>query len=220
MKNNKKIIAASLAISFTLLSASQSFAAVNKNSAFYYSNKTRNAYVNLTDSQRVELDRMNTDNNKVLTLEEVIASGKFSFPIRRGVDWIYPFMIDRDGDGLVGENYVGESGSTSTKTNNSTSDNKPYTGLISSTNDQEESTEKELLEESTASKKENVDKSKAPDIESLKQAVEKAKITLRAVDFLFERTPNFAQNNGKHLNQLATESRELIRRAEAIIAKY
>ncbi|WP_297281624.1 CAP domain-containing protein [uncultured Anaerococcus sp.] len=58
------------------------------------------------------------------------------------------------------------------------------------------------------------------DLERLKKSVEDAKIQLRAVDFLFEKTPNFAKTNGKYLNQLATEARELIKRAEAILAKY
>ena len=217
MKNTKKIIAASLALSFSLLSTSQSFAAVNKSSGFYYSDKTRQAYLSLTDSQRSELDRINTDNNKVLTIEEVINSGKFSLPIRRGVDWIYPFMIDRDGDGLVGENYVEESGTSITKTSESTGEDTPSTGLIASNDDKEEL---EIENQDTEETKANTAKLKTSDIESLRQAVERAKVSLGAVDLLFERTPNFAKKNYNYLNQLAKESRELIRKAEAILAKY
>lgn len=74
-------------------------------SVFYKNEKTRDAYLNLTDEKKKELDEMNTDGKYPLTLVEVKASGKFSIPIKRDRDWIYPFMVDRNNNGEVGEDY-------------------------------------------------------------------------------------------------------------------
>lgn len=71
------------------------------NSIFYTQNSTRNAYIKLTDDQKIELDNMDTDNDGILSIEEVIASGLFELPIIRHIDWIYPFMYDEDNDGLI-----------------------------------------------------------------------------------------------------------------------
>ena len=45
---------------------------------------------------------MNTDGKYPLTIEEVKNSGMFKLPIHKN-DWIYPFMIDRNNSGEVGE---------------------------------------------------------------------------------------------------------------------
>ena len=74
-------------------------------SPFYKNTKTRQAYLDLTDEQRNELDNMNTDGKYPLTVEEVIATGKFDIPIKKYRDWIYPFMIDKNNDGEIGESY-------------------------------------------------------------------------------------------------------------------
>ena len=74
-------------------------------SVFYKNEKTRDAYLNLTDEKKKELDEMNTDGKYPLTLDEVKASGKFSIPIKKDRDWIYPFMVDRNNNGEVGEDY-------------------------------------------------------------------------------------------------------------------
>lgn len=74
-------------------------------SVFYKNEKTRDAYLNLTDEKKKELDGMNTDGKYPLTLDEVKASGKFSIPIKKDRDWIYPFMVDRNNNGEVGEDY-------------------------------------------------------------------------------------------------------------------
>jgi len=74
-------------------------------SPFYKNSKTRQAYLDLTDEQRNELDNMNTDEKYPLTVEEVIATGKFDTPIKKDRDWIYPFMIDKNNDGEIGESY-------------------------------------------------------------------------------------------------------------------
>lgn len=45
---------------------------------------------------------MNTDGKYPLTIEEVKNSGMFKLPIHKN-EWIYPFMIDRNNSGEVGE---------------------------------------------------------------------------------------------------------------------
>lgn len=213
MKNSKKIVAAGLVISFSILNVGQSFAAINTNSPFYYSNKTRQAYINLTDLQREELDRMNTDNNKVLTIEEVLESGKFSLPIKRGVDWIYPFMIDKNKDGQVGENYWGASGSSSSNTNNSThstieKETPEYDyshELISTPIDEEKDVKKKVTNE---------------DLNELREAISEAKLTLSAVDIILKKAPNFSNKNIVFLRQLAKEAQELIDLGERVLSIY
>ena len=74
-------------------------------SPFYKNTKTRQAYLDLTDEQRNELDNMNIDGKYPLTVKEVIATGKFDIPIKKDKDWIYPFMIDKNNDGEIGESY-------------------------------------------------------------------------------------------------------------------
>ncbi|MHB2047906.1 DNA/RNA non-specific endonuclease [Aerococcus urinae] len=44
---------------------------------------------------------IDTDGNGIVTIKEARAAG-FSMPIRSD-HWLYPYMIDRDGDGMVGE---------------------------------------------------------------------------------------------------------------------
>ncbi|WP_297281784.1 hypothetical protein [uncultured Anaerococcus sp.] len=74
------------------------------NSVFYDNQKTRQAYINLTDEQRGLLDKINTDNKYPLTIEELLASNLFKLPIRES-DWIYPFMVDENNNGIIGEDY-------------------------------------------------------------------------------------------------------------------
>ena len=74
------------------------------NSIFYLTEKTRAAYENLPDDKKQILDQINTDGKYPLTLEEVEASGLFQIPVKSS-DWIYPFMIDKNGNGEVGESY-------------------------------------------------------------------------------------------------------------------
>ena len=108
MRINKKIMGLTLALSFAFilsLNANNTSYAASTNSAFYRSSKTRSAYLGLTESQRVELDSMNTDGKWPLTIEEVLDTGRYSLPIVKGRDWLYPFMLDRNKDGQVGENY-------------------------------------------------------------------------------------------------------------------
>lgn len=72
-------------------------------SMFYIKNRTRKYYEDLSDDQRDELDSMNTDNDGVLSIEELEASPYYALPITNGIDWLYPFMYDRNEDGVIDE---------------------------------------------------------------------------------------------------------------------
>lgn len=76
------------------------------NSIFASHEKTKDAYAKLSDWQKQKLNEMNTDGKYPLTIAEVKKSGLFSIPVKNTV-WIYPFMIDRNNSGEVGE-YDGE----------------------------------------------------------------------------------------------------------------
>lgn len=73
-----------------------------KNSAFYNNSTTKEAYLKLSDDKKEKLDNVNTDGKYPLTIEEVKNSGMFKLPIHKN-EWIYPFMIDRNNSGEVGE---------------------------------------------------------------------------------------------------------------------
>ena len=216
MKTSKKFLSIGLALTFSLLGANQSFADIDTSSPFYYANKTRQAYINLTDSQRADLDRINTDNNKVLTIEEVLNSGNFTLPIKKGVDWVYPFMIDRNKDGQVGENYWGENSDSS----NTSSDNN--SGLASK---EEEPSDKEETEDPVGPDKDKSETENpadnneptAEEIEDLRKAIEDSKLQILAVDLLFKRAPNISSANKGYLNKLVSEAKELIKEGLSLI---
>ena len=94
-------------------------------SIFSRKEKTREAYTKLTDEQKRTLNEMNTDGKYPLTIDEVKKSGLFKIPVNNDV-WIYPFMIDKNNSGEVGE-YDGGFGDMepgeSSSTGSSTSDN-------------------------------------------------------------------------------------------------
>lgn len=48
-----------------------------------------------------DVSKVDTNGNGKVTISEAKAAG-FSMPIKKG-HWLYPYMIDRDGDGMVGE---------------------------------------------------------------------------------------------------------------------
>ncbi|EEI86978.1 hypothetical protein HMPREF0072_0533 [Anaerococcus lactolyticus ATCC 51172] len=75
-------------------------------SIFSTHSKTSEAYAKLTDEQKQILNTINTDGKYPLTIAEVKNSGLFPIPVKNTV-WIYPFMIDRNNSGEVGE-YDGE----------------------------------------------------------------------------------------------------------------
>ena len=72
-------------------------------SMFYIKNRTQKYYEDLSDEQRDELDSMNTDNDGVLSIEELEASPYYTLPITNGIDWLYPFMYDKNEDGVIDE---------------------------------------------------------------------------------------------------------------------
>lgn len=49
----------------------------------------------------MDISAVDTNGNGVVTIAEAKAAG-FEMPIKRG-HWLYPYMKDGDGDGLVGE---------------------------------------------------------------------------------------------------------------------
>lgn len=98
-------------------------------SMFYIKNRTRKYYENLSDEQRDELDSMNTDNDGVLSIEELEASLYYTLPITKGIDWLYPFMYDKNEDGVIDESDRNKIFSA-----NETDSNEPQ---IISTNDKE-----------------------------------------------------------------------------------
>lgn len=98
-------------------------------SMFYIKNRTRKYYEDLSDEQRDELDSMNTDNDGVLSKEELEASPYYTLPITYGIDWLYPFMYDKNEDGVIDESDRNKIFSA-----NETDSNEPQ---IISTNDKE-----------------------------------------------------------------------------------
>ena len=98
-------------------------------SMFYIKNRTRKYYEDLSDEQRDELDSMNTDNDGVLSIEELEASPYYTLPITNGIDWLYPFMYDKNEDGVIDESDRNKIFSA-----NETDSNEPQ---IISTNDKE-----------------------------------------------------------------------------------
>lgn len=98
---------------------------ISDGSIFSTHPKTSEAYAKLTDEQKQILNEMNTDGKYPLTIAEVKDSGLFQIPVKN-TQWIYPFMIDRNNSGEVGE-YDGEfddmEPGKSSNTGSSTSDN-------------------------------------------------------------------------------------------------
>ena len=63
--------------------------------------KTNNVPANETVSSNEDVSKVDTDHNGKVTIAEAKAAG-FKMPITRD-SWLYKYMDDRDGDGLVGE---------------------------------------------------------------------------------------------------------------------
>ncbi|MBM7654561.1 DNA/RNA non-specific endonuclease [Neobacillus cucumis] len=79
---------------------------VNKNlgkttGTFSTSPKTNNVPANETVSSDEDVSKVDTNHNGQVTIAEAKAAG-FKMPITRD-SWLYKYMDDRDGDGLVGE---------------------------------------------------------------------------------------------------------------------
>lgn len=223
----KKVLATSLSVSILLAgSLSQSEANnVNTNSGFYKSARTRQAYINLTGEQRAELDSMNTNNNKWLTIKEVKDHGRYSLPIVQGQSYLYPFMDDRNNNGMVGENETEASESSSGTENNDQEINQEAP---------EEVTDEEIenLEEDLNSNQENQENpSSNQEIEEnpvenqipsdyldrLEESLKNAKTTIAGAEILTNSMPNFGEKYGYELSSLIENQKKIISKAEAFL---
>ncbi|WP_438823703.1 DNA/RNA non-specific endonuclease [Bacillus sp. JJ1764] len=63
--------------------------------------KTDNVPANQTESSKEDVSKVDTNHNGQVTIAEAKAAG-FKMPITRD-SWLYKYMDDRDGDGVVGE---------------------------------------------------------------------------------------------------------------------
>lgn len=214
MKINKKIAATGLALSFAFLglmaNIDRSYAAgINKNSAFYRSSKTRSYYLALTDSQRAELDSMNTDNKAPLKIDELLATNRYSLPIVRGRDWLYPFMLDRNKNGQVGENYF--------KGNSNESSSGPREEVEESIPEEDSTPEEtqgsgEVTEEETENLEDRA-KIKA----NLEESIKNAKIQIDACEDIIENYPKTIEKVKDKLIGLLAETKEYIKTAEELL---
>lgn len=214
MKINKKFLATGLALSFAfagqMVHIDRSYASsINQNSAFYRSSKTRDAYLALTDSQRAELDTMNTDNRTPLTIDELLASNRYSLPIVESKDWQYPFMLDRNKNGEVGENYF--KGNNSGSSNENTGEVEEYVPGVVEENIPEEEENGNILKE--VEELENIAKIKA----NLEKSIENAKIQIDACEDIIENYPKTIEKVKDKLIRLMAEANEYIKEAEELL---
>lgn len=213
MKINKKMLATGLALSFAFVGLMGNFdrsyaQGINKNSAFYRSLKTRDAYLALTDNQRAELDSMNTDKRTPLTIDELLATHRYSLPIVRGRDWLYPFMLDRNNNGEVGENYF--KGNNSGSSSENTGEVEEYVpGEVEENIPEEENGN--ILEEVEAL--ENRAKIKA----DLEKSIENAKIQIDACEDIIENYPKTIEKVKDKLIGLLAETKKYIKTAEELL---
>ncbi|WP_306489322.1 hypothetical protein [Anaerococcus octavius] len=211
----KKILPKALAVAIltsTLASTSFASGSVNTNSGLYRSRRTRQAYMNLTADQRREIDAINTNNNTQITIKEVKAHGKYKLPIVKGQNYLYPFMDDRNNNGMVGEN-------DKDAVNNPIPAEKEVA--------REEVLEKEAITElpetETTTSIEGVDEEKEANIipaeylDRLEESLKKAKQTISAAEVLTKTMPRFATEYGEVLNKLIEDQYKIITRAESIL---
>ena len=220
MKINKKIAATGLALSFAFLGLMGNFdrsyaAGVNKNSAFYRSSKTRDAYLALTDNQRAELDSMNTDKRTPLTIDELLATNRYSLPIVRGRDWLYPFMLDRNKNGEVGENYF--KGNNSGSSSENTGEVEEYVPGEVEENIPE--VEENIPEEENGNILEEVEalEDRAKIKADLEKSIENAKIQIDACEDIIENYPKTIEKVKDKLIGLLAETKEYIKTAEELL---
>lgn len=214
MKINKKFLATGLALSFVFAGQmghiDRSYASsINQNSAFYRSSKTRDAYLALTDSQRQELDIMNTDNKNPLTIDELLASNRYSIPIVKGRDWLYPFMLDRNKNGEVGENYF--EGNNSGSSIKNTGEVEEYVPGEVEENIPEEEENGNILEEVEALENRAMIKA------DLEKSIENAKIQIDACEDIIENYPKTIEKVKDKLIRLMVEAKEYIIEAEELL---
>ena len=220
MKINKKIAATGLALSFAFVGLMGNFdrsyaQGVNKNSAFYKSLKTRDAYLALTDNQRAELDSMNTDKRTPLTIDELLATNRYSLPIVRGRDWLYPFMLDRNKDGQVGENYF--KGNNSGSSSENTGEVEEYVPGEVEENIPE--VEENIPEEENGNILEEVEalENRAKIKADLEKSIENAKIQIDACEDIIENYPKTIEKVKDKLIGLLAETKKYIKTAEELL---
>ena len=220
MKINKKIAATGLALSFAFVGLMGNFdrsyaQGVNKNSAFYKSLKTRDAYLALTDNQRAELDSMNTDKRTPLTIDELLATNRYSLPIVRGRDWLYPFMLDRNKNGEVGENYF--KGNNSGSSSENTGEVEEYVPGEVEENIPE--VEENIPEEENGNILEEVEalENRAKIKADLEESIENAKIQIDACEDIIENYPKTIEKVKDKLIGLLAETKKYIKTAEELL---
>ena len=229
----KKVLTTALAVNFAFLGIispanirnNEAYASqVNKNSGFYRSTKTRSAYLELTDSQRVELDGMNTNNNSLLTLKELRATGRYSLPIVKGRDWLYPFMLDKNKDGQVGENQVLSDTNTAVAQTSEVDVDVAVAvdnSLLALANpNPDEKSDDEASDDQFDHKLEGEDKQKEREEskQGLKTAIKNAKYQMDAATYLIEYTPSTVASVRDKLVKIIEETQEYIKEAEELLA--
>lgn len=213
MKINKKMLATGLALSFVFVGLMGNFdrsyaQGINKNSAFYRSSRTRSYYLALTDSQRAELDSMNTDKKAPLKIDELLETNRYSLPIVRGRDWLYPFMLDRNKDGQVGENYF--KGNNSGSSSENTGEVEEYVpGEV----------EENIPEEENGNILEEVEvlENRAMIKADLEKSIENARIQIDACEDIIENYPKTIEKVKDKLIGLMAEAKEYIKTGEELL---
>lgn len=212
----KKVISSALAMSFLFgAMAKPSLASnINTNSGFYKSSRTRQAYINLTNDQRKELDSMNTNNNGWLTIKEVKNYGKYSLPIVKGQNYLYPFMDDRNNNGMVGEN---ESQSSS-QSNDSQNKSIDLGEDLQEENEKNPANKDDLVNqipevlEGAEGNTLSVEK-----LKKLEKSIKDAKETIGGAEILMHNMPKFAKEHGNEINKLIERQNKLIEKANKIL---
>ena len=208
----KKVISSALAMSFLFgAMAKPSLASnINTNSGFYKSSRTRQAYINLTNDQRKELDSMNTNNNGWLTIKEVKNYGKYSLPIVKGQNYLYPFMDDRNNNGMVGEN---ESQSSS-QSNNSIDlgEDLPEENEKNPANKDDLVNQIPKVLEGAEGNTLSVEK-----LKKLEKSIKDDKETIGGAEILMHNMPKFAKEHGNEINKLIERQNKLIEKANKIL---
>ena len=152
---------------------------------------------------------MNTDNRTPLTIDELLASNRYSLPIVESKDWQYPFMLDRNKNGEVGENYF--KGNNSGSSNENTGEVEEYVPGVVEENIPEEEENGNILKE--VEELENIAKIKA----NLEKSIENAKIQIDACEDIIENYPKTIEKVKDKLTRLMAEANEYIKEAEELL---
>lgn len=212
----KKVISSALAMSFLFGAiAKPSLASnINTNSGFYRSSRTRQAYINLTSDQRKELDSMNTNNNGWLTIKEVKNYGKYSLPIVKGQNYLYPFMDDRNNNGMVGENESQSSSHSNDSQNNSIDlgEDLPEENEKNPANKDDLVNQIPKVLEGAEGNTLSVEK-----LKKLEKSIKDAKETIDGAEILMHNMPKFAKEHGNEINKLIERQNKLIEKANKIL---